>query len=442
MTAITDFELDMLPGRVRTPVDSDATDRGGIAWCPPRAVVRPRATDEVVEVVRACARLRMPVRARGAGTQMGGQALTSGVCVDMTEMNAVRDVGTGYIDVEAGVTIRDAMATAWCTGQRLTSGPEVDFTATVGGALSAGGWSTVVREGSLADRCLGLELVTGTGTRMWCSRSAHPDLFRMALGGQGTAGVITRAQLELCQVPPFARTWLRTYTDPAALLEDMRTLSLRDHVTDLAALWRPGGEIQLLATGYWMRKPPASGWVMRNLESAEMRTHDDTYFGALTENVQTLRAPGRGRAPAARVAALLGRGVDEVIGALMRDRSVTHGVLVPHVATAVDRRMSLRVPAVSDITGLMWLVDAVSSAEHLLDEQWPAWRRAQLRRTRDWRDRAVRVGGVHYPTGTAPAPDEREHFGDVCAARNEVLARLDPHALFGPWGSSDEGGRW
>ena len=58
---------------------------------PPDVVVFPETTQEVVEIVRLCANLRMPIIPFGAGTSLEGNtaAVAGGVCLDFTRMNRV-----------------------------------------------------------------------------------------------------------------------------------------------------------------------------------------------------------------------------------------------------------------------------------------------------------------------------------------------------------------
>lgn len=62
---------------------------------PPQAVVYPTSHEQVVEVVKACAARHTPMVPFGAGTSLEGHiaAVCGGVCVDMSRMNAILEVG-------------------------------------------------------------------------------------------------------------------------------------------------------------------------------------------------------------------------------------------------------------------------------------------------------------------------------------------------------------
>ena len=75
---------------------------------PPQAVVFPKSTEEVQEIVKLCARDKIPIVASGACTSLEGHlaALRGGVAINMREMNQVLEVNTDDLDArcQAGVT--------------------------------------------------------------------------------------------------------------------------------------------------------------------------------------------------------------------------------------------------------------------------------------------------------------------------------------------------
>jgi D-lactate dehydrogenase (cytochrome) len=75
---------------------------------PPDAVAFAQSTEEVSEIVKICARHKVPLIPFGSGTGVEGNivALRGGVSLDLSQMNRVLQVSTGdlYATVQAGVT--------------------------------------------------------------------------------------------------------------------------------------------------------------------------------------------------------------------------------------------------------------------------------------------------------------------------------------------------
>ena len=75
---------------------------------PPQAVAFPESNPEVVALVEICRRHLLPVIPFGKGTAVEGGvvAVSGGLCVDLSRMNAILEVNAGDLDarVEAGVT--------------------------------------------------------------------------------------------------------------------------------------------------------------------------------------------------------------------------------------------------------------------------------------------------------------------------------------------------
>jgi len=105
------------------------------------AVVTPQDEAEVIEVVAACHRHRVPLTVRGGGTGNYGQAmpLQGGVVLDLSEMNRIKEVGLGWVRVEAGAKLAEIDAQCQSQGrQELRVHPSTHKTGTIGGYIAGG----------------------------------------------------------------------------------------------------------------------------------------------------------------------------------------------------------------------------------------------------------------------------------------------------------------
>ena len=176
---------------------------------PPDAVIFAHSTDEVAEIVRACATYHAPVIAFGAGTSLEGHvnAPYGGICVDMSEMNTVIEVHGEDLDctVEAGITRKALNEYLRDTGLFFPIDPGAD--ASLGGMASTRASGTnAVRYGTMRENVIALKAVmadgriieTGKRTR---KSSAGYDLTRLLVGSEGTLGIITELTLRLAGIP-------------------------------------------------------------------------------------------------------------------------------------------------------------------------------------------------------------------------------------------------
>jgi FAD/FMN-containing dehydrogenase len=202
-----------------------------------RAVVRPASTQQVSEVVAACADANVALVPQGGNTGMCGAATpdASGdeIVLSLARMRAVRalDAANATITVEAGVTLATVQQAATDAGLLFPLSLGSEGSCTIGGNLSTNaGGTAVLRYGNARDLVLGIEVVLADG-RIWNGLrglrkdNTGYDLKQLFIGSEGTLGIVTAAVLKLFAAPRTRVTAFAAVADVAhavALLPAMK----------------------------------------------------------------------------------------------------------------------------------------------------------------------------------------------------------------------------
>lgn len=233
----------------------------GSAAGEPFAVVFPRTTEQVSEVMQAAHQHRVPVVPRGAGSGLSGgsNAIDGSLVVCVERMRDVLEVnGTdGYVETQPGIMnteLRDHVK-----GHGLWYAPDPaskDFCSIGGNVNTNAGGLCCVKYGVTRDAVLGLEVVLADGRvtrlgRRTIKGVAGYDLAGMMVGSEGTLGIVTMARLRLRPLPPPATTAVAVFDDvasagraTAAIMAELTPsmLELMDQQTiQVVEAWRPMG---------------------------------------------------------------------------------------------------------------------------------------------------------------------------------------------------------
>ncbi|MFI2283019.1 FAD-binding protein [Nocardia beijingensis] len=263
------------------PIDEFATDFGGLRRADPRTVHRMPAA-----FPSALLGSGRQVTLRGAGHSCDGQTVTENELLvtfaPETADRQVRELGDGLVEVPAGMSWHGLERYLNRHGRAFPVLPDY-LHLSVGGTLSVGGAGVdSVRYGMQVDHVERIQLIDGTGTSRWCSRTEHPELFRFALGGLGTAGLIERAVLRTRAYHRYTHVHRKPHATLTELVEHTEHVAQRDDV-DLYCAYLPQGMPFSI-----------TGWNDGNLErcaDANCRIVSDLPFSGKYDTARTAAPP-------------------------------------------------------------------------------------------------------------------------------------------------------
>jgi len=199
------------------------------------AVLLPKTTNEVANIVKLCAAHHVAIVPQGGHTGFCGGATpdNSGqqVILNLKRMNQIRaiDAANQTITLEAGCILQSVQEKAAAQDFLFPLSLGAEGSCMIGGnlATNAGG-TNVLRYGNTRDLCLGLEVVTAQG-EIWNGikglrkDNTGYDLRDLFIGSEGTLGIITAAVMKLYPLPVSQWTTL-VATDNIASMIALLTL--------------------------------------------------------------------------------------------------------------------------------------------------------------------------------------------------------------------------
>lgn len=165
--------------------------------------------------VQACLafvrRLQMPVTARSGGHSYAGYSTTTGLIIDVTQMNTVAvNAGAGTATIGGGAHLIDVYSALAPYGLVIPAGscPTVG----IAGLTMGGGVGVLGRKfGLTCDNLLSAQVVLANGNLVNCDAQTHADLFwALRGGGGGNFGIATSFTFQTHPVgtlPLFTLNW-------------------------------------------------------------------------------------------------------------------------------------------------------------------------------------------------------------------------------------------
>ncbi|MEM9046088.1 MAG: FAD-linked oxidase C-terminal domain-containing protein [Pseudomonadota bacterium] len=182
--------------------------------CPPLAVVLPATTEEVADVLKACADENVPVVPRGAGTSLAGGSLPTAdsVILGVSRMNQVLEVDypNRVVRVQTGMTNLAVTDAVQVEGFFYAPDPSSQLACAIAGtiAMNSGG-AHCLKYGVTTNNLMGVTLVTTEGEIVEIGGAhldaAGYDLLGLICGSEGQLGIVTEATLRILAAPEGAR---------------------------------------------------------------------------------------------------------------------------------------------------------------------------------------------------------------------------------------------
>ncbi len=226
--------LQAIVGEDRVLTDDDSLRHYGRDWTrfyqpAPSAIVLPGSVDDVQAIVRLAADQKLALVPSGGrtGLSAGSVACNGEIVLALDRMNSISDFNPMDRTVRCGAGVITEQLQQFAANQGLYY--PVDFASAgssqIGGNISTNaGGIKVIRHGMTRDWVAGLKLVTGTGELVDLNQgliknNAGYDLRQLAIGAEGTLGIVVEATMQLDRAPRDLAVMVLGVSDMSAIME-------------------------------------------------------------------------------------------------------------------------------------------------------------------------------------------------------------------------------
>ncbi|MCB1763250.1 MAG: FAD-binding protein, partial [Gammaproteobacteria bacterium] len=188
----------------------------------PLLVLLPEQAEQVVQIMRLCHRLNVPVVARGAATGLSGGALPlkDGVLLSLARFNRILEMDpvSRSARVQPGVRNLAISEAAAPLGLYYAPDPSSQIACTIGGNVAENsGGVHCLKYGLTVHNILQLKIVTADGELLTigsqCLDAPGYDLLALLTGSEGMLGIVVEVTVKLLPIPQRAQVMLAAFDE-------------------------------------------------------------------------------------------------------------------------------------------------------------------------------------------------------------------------------------
>lgn len=188
----------------------------------PLLVLLPDNIEQVQRIIKICARFKVPVVARGAGTGLSGGALplSNGVILSLAKFNKILDIDqlNRTATVQPGVRNLAISDAASRYGLYYAPDPSSQIACTIGGNVAENsGGVHCLKYGLTVHNIQQIKVVAANGELLTIGGSgldsAGYDFLALMTGSEGLLGIIVEITVKLLPVPEYAQVLMAAFDD-------------------------------------------------------------------------------------------------------------------------------------------------------------------------------------------------------------------------------------